>query len=169
MIKYRLPYLLIFIILIAVSCSKDEKKSTDVSAIKRGWVTGTWKQKDLVLAYPIPFGGQDLPVGFSVYNISGYLPVSGPMIDCSIGNTYTFNADSSFTINGCTELMLPDIGASGKWRLEVYDAVLRLTADSKSAPYWTNSITEKEWSIGMSIYLAEADASIPVNLLLEKN
>lgn len=170
MSKNRFQYLLAFIILVNLACKKDETKTPDVSATKRSWVTGTWKQKDLVLAYPIPFGGQDLPIGFSVYNLTGYLPVSGPMIECSKDNTYTFNADSTFAISGCTELMLPDIGAAGKWRLEIYDAVLRLTsANSKSAPYWTNSITEKEWSIGMSIYLAEADASIPVNLLLEKN
>jgi hypothetical protein len=152
------------------SCKKDSVKTDDtISKTKRTWVSGTWKQKDLVLGYPVDFGGQQLPVGFSVYNITGYLPVSGPLLDCTKDNTYTFNADSSYTINGCTELMLPNAGAAGKWRLEIYDAVLRLTSsEAKTAPYWTNSLTEKEWSIGLTVYLAEVDANLPVNLILEK-
>ncbi|MCW3116521.1 MAG: hypothetical protein JWM28_603, partial [Chitinophagaceae bacterium] len=153
-----------------VSCKKDKNPVEDSSAIKNGWITsGTWKQKDLVLAYPIDFAGNSLPVGFSIYNITGYLPLSGPLIDCTKDNTYTFKSDSSYAIAGCTELMLPNAGNAGRWKLEIYDAVLRLTsADNKSAPYWTNNITATEWSIGLTIYIAEADASIPVNLLLEK-
>ena len=155
--------------LLSLSCKKDKAKTEDTSAIKHGWINGTWKQKDLVLAYPIDFAGSALPVGFSLYNITGYLPLSGPLIDCTKDNTYTFTADGNYTINGCTELMLPDAGNAGKWQLEVYDAVLRLTSsDNKTAPYWTNTITATDWSIGLTIYVAEADASIPVNLLLQK-
>jgi len=161
--------LLLFIASTVGSCSKDDKKTEDVSATRRSWVSGTWKQKDLVLAYPIDFAGQQLPVGFSIYNITSYLPVSGPDIDCTKNNTYTFNADNSYTISGCTSLMLPKAGNAGKWGLEVYDAVIRLTSsDNKTAPYWTNSLTENTWSIGLTLYVAEADANIPVNLLLEK-
>lgn len=156
--------------LVSLSCKKDSSPtSTNTSQTKRTWISGTWKQKDLALAYPIDFGGQSLPVGFSIYNITSYLPVSGPMLDCTKDNTYTFNADSSYTINGCTDLELPNAGNGGKWRLEVYDAVLRLTSsDSKTAPYWTNSLSETEWSIGLTIHIAEADADLPVNLILEK-
>ena len=161
--------LLLCIALFSAACKKDDVKTEDASAIKLGWVKGTWKQKDLVLGYPIDFGGQQLPVGFSIYNITGYLPVSGPMIDCTKDNTYTFNNDNSYAITGCTELMLPMAGNAGKWQLEVYDAVMRLTSsDNKTAPYWTNSITATKWSIGLTIYVAEADANLPVNLLLEK-
>jgi len=156
--------------LMALSCKKDSSSSpSNTSQTKRSWISGTWKQKDLTLAYPIDFAGQSLPVGFSIYNITSYLPVSGPMLDCTRENTYTFNTDSSYVINGCTELELPNAGNDGKWRLEVYDAVLRLTSsDSKTAPYWTNSLSETEWSIGLTIHIAEADADLPVNLILEK-
>jgi hypothetical protein len=164
-------HLLLFIslCLVMMSCKKDSAKTDNTSETKLGWVKGTWKQKDLVLGYPIDFAGQELPVGFSIYNITGYLPVSGPLLDCTKANTYTFNTDDSYQINGCTELMLPNAGNGGKWKMEIYDAVLRLTSsDNKTAPYWTNSITEKEWSIGLTIFIAEADANLPVNLILEK-
>lgn len=155
---------------IFLSCKKEKVTTDNSSAIKTGWITtGTWKQKDLVLAYPIDFAGSSLPVGFSIYNITGYLPLSGPLIDCTQNNTYTFKTDSSYAITGCTELMLPTAGNAGKWKLEVYDAVLRLTSsDNKSQPYWTNNITATQWSIGLTLYVVEADANIPVNLLLEK-
>jgi hypothetical protein len=159
----------ILLCLFIFSCKKDSVKSDNISQTKRTWVSGTWKQKDLVLGYPIDFGGQQLPVGFSVYNITSYLPLSGPMLDCTKDNTYTFNSDSSYTITGCTDLMLPNAGTAGKWRLEVYDAVLRLTSsESKTAPYWTNSLTEKEWNIGLTVHIVEVDADLPVNLILEK-
>ena len=165
------PFLLFYLLaFLTCSCKKDSPKVNDSSATKYTWITtGVWKQKDLVLAYPIDFAGSSLPVGFSIYNITGYLPVSGPLIDCTKDNTYTFKTDSTYTISGCTELMLPNAGNTGKWRLEIYDAVLRLTsADSKTAPYWTNSLTATSWSIGLTIYVVEADANLPVNLLLEK-
>jgi hypothetical protein len=155
---------------IFLSCKKEKGPTDNSSAIKTGWITsGTWKQKDLVLAYPIDFAGSSLPVGFSIYNITDYLPVSGPLITCTQNNTYTFKGDNSYAITGCTELMLPTAGNAGKWKLEVYDAVLRLTSpDNKSQPYWTNNITATQWSIGLTLYVVEADANIPVNLLLEK-
>jgi len=163
-----ISFLLVCIIL--CSCKKDTEVTNDTATTKFKWITtGTWKQKDLVLAYPIDFAGSSLPVGFSLYNITGYLPVSGPLIDCTKDNTYTFNSDSSYAINGCTDLMLAGAGSAGKWRLEIHNAVLRLTAaDNTSNPYWTNKLTETEWSLGMTLYIAEADASLPVNLILEK-
>lgn len=161
--------LAILLCLFIFSCKKDKAKTNDTSQTKRSWITGTWAQKDLVLGYPIDFGGQELPVGFSVYNLTSYLPVSGPLLDCTKNNSYTFNNDSSYSINGCTDLMLPNAGTAGKWRLEIYDAVLRLTSSGdKTAPYWTNSLTDKEWSIGLTVHIAEVDADLPVNLLLEK-
>jgi hypothetical protein len=161
----------ILLCLVIISCKKDSAatNSDSISKTKRSWISGTWKQKDIVLGYPVDFGGQQLPVGYSVYNITSYLPVSGPLLDCTKDNTYTFNSDSSYTINGCTELMLPNAGNAGKWRMEIYDAVIRLTSSAnKTAPYWTNNISAKEWSIGLTVYLAEVDANLPVNLILEK-
>jgi len=155
---------------IFLSCKKENVTTENISAIKTGWITsGTWKVKDLVLAYPVNLGTGDLPVGFSVYNLTPYLPVSGPVIDSTKTNTYTFNADKSYVISGNTKLLLPIAGNAGKWQLEIYDAVLRVTAtDKQTAPYWTNNITATNWSIGLTIYLVEADANLPVNLLLEK-
>ena len=152
------------------SCKKDDEVINNTAATKFNWITaGTWKQKDLVLAYPIEFAGNELPVGFSLYNITGFLPVSGPLIDCTKDNTYSFKADSSYAITGCTDLVLPGAGNAGNWRLEVHNAVLRLMAPStEGSPYWTNTLTENEWSLGMTIYIAEADAHLPVNLIIEK-
>jgi len=152
------------------SCKKDEEIVDNTATTKFNWITaGTWKQKDIQLAYPIPFGGQDLPVGFSLYNIAGYLPYTGPMINCTKNNTYNFGSDSSFSITGCTDLIFPVTGNAGKWRLEIHNAVLRLTAaEDKTNPYWTNTLTENQWSLGMTIYIAEADANVPVNLIIEK-
>ncbi len=161
--------LAVVLCLFLFSCKKDEAKSDDTSQKKHSWIKGTWVQKDLQLAYPVKFAGQNLPVGFSVYNITGYLPVSGPLLNCTKNNSYTFNNDSSYAINGCTDLMLPTAKSAGKWRLEIYDAVLRLTSSpDQTAPYWINSLTEKEWSIGLTVYIAEVDKDLPVNLLLEK-
>jgi len=152
------------------SCKKDDEVVDKTATTKYNWITaGTWKQKDIQLAYPIKFAGQKLPVGFSLYKITGYLPVSGPLIDCTKTNTYSFKTDSSYAITGCTDLLLAGAGLAGKWRLEVHNAVLRLMAPStEGSPYWTNTLTENEWSMGMTLYIAEVDEYLPVNLIIEK-
>ena len=164
--------LLIIPVFLGSSCSKDEVKKDDLETTKKGWVTGKWKQKDVVLAYPIPFGGQELPVGFSLLNIADYLPVTGPLLTCTVNNTYTFDAKGSYTIEGCTELILPHTGNAGTWNLQVYGSALHLVAaDNTDTPLWINNISSTDMKLGslsFTIYVAEADADIPVYLLLEK-
>jgi hypothetical protein len=164
--------LLIIPVLLGSSCKKDEAKTEDLATTKKGWVTGKWKQKDLVLAYPIPFGGQELPVGFSLYQIADYLPITGPMITCTADNSYTFDEKGNFAITGCTELVLPNTGNSGTWNLQVYGSALHLiSADNKDTPLWIdniNSTNMKLGSLSFTIYVAEADANIPVYMILEK-
>jgi hypothetical protein len=154
------------------ACKKDDAKHEDLATVKKGWLTGTWKQKDVVLAYPIPFAGQELPVGFSLYNIADYLPISGPLITCTADNTFTFDQSGSFTITGCTDLILPNTGSSGTWNLQVYGSALHLVStDNKDTPLWIDKISStylKMGSLSFTIHIAEADADIPVYLILEK-
>ncbi|MCC6287323.1 MAG: hypothetical protein IT249_05510 [Chitinophagaceae bacterium] len=156
------------------SCKKEEVKE-DLATIKKNFLTGTWKQKDLALGYPIKFAGQKLPVGFSLYNITSYLPVSGPLIDCTKTNTYTFDAGGGYTITGCTDLILPHAGNSGKWNMQAYGSALHLVAGENDTPLWIESIDANNLKIGSLSYtinIYEADppdgADIPVFLLLEK-
>lgn len=154
------------------SCSKDEEPKEDLATTKKNWLTGTWKQKDVQLAYPIPFNGQELPVGFSLLSIAGYLPLTGPMLTCTANNTFTFDETGSFNINGCTELILPHTGNAGTWNLQVYGSALHLiSADNKDQPLWIDKINSTDMKIGSlsyTIYVAEADADIPVYLVFEK-
>ncbi|MBZ5858897.1 hypothetical protein [Flavihumibacter profundi] len=166
--------LLIIPAFLIASCKKEETKTEDLATTKKGWVTGTWKQKDLVLAYPIPnpFGGPDFPVGYSLYNLAPYLPITGPGITCSADNIYAFDSTGNFTITGCTELILPDAGNSGKWNLQVYGSALHLVStDNKDTPLWINNINSTDMKLGslsFTIHFAEFGADIPVYILLEK-
>lgn len=170
--KTVLLWLLLYAAIGFSACKKEGTKKEDLATVKKGWLTGTWKQKDLVLAYPIPFAGQELPVGFSLYNIADYLPVTGPMITCTAANTFTFDKAGTFTITGCTDLILPNAGSSGTWNLQVYGSALHLVStDNKDTPLWIDQISStylKMGSLSFTIHVAEADADIPVYLILEK-
>lgn len=170
--KTVLLWLLLYAAIGFSACKKEDTRKEDLATVKKGWLTGTWKQKDLVLAYPIPFAGQELPVGFSLYNIADYLPVTGPMITCTADNVFTFDKTGSFTITGCTDLILPNAGSSGTWNLQVYGSALHLVStDNKDTPLWIDKITSsylKMGSLSFTIHVAEADADIPVYLILEK-
>ena len=164
--------LLIIPVLLSASCKKDDAKTEDLATTKKGWVTGKWKQKDVVLAYPIPFGGQELPVGFSLLNIADYLPVTGPLLTCTANNVFTFDEKGAYTIEGCTELILPNTGNAGTWNLQVYGSALHLvSASNVDTPLWIDHITSTDMKLGslsFTIFIAEADANIPVYLILEK-
>jgi len=167
--------LLIFPLLIT-SCKKDDaqKANGDLSATKKEWVTGTWKQTDIQLAYPIPnpLGGDDLPVGTSLHLLAGYLPLTGPMIEATSDNVFNFDAKGTYTITGATDWMLPNAGNSGTWNLQVYGSALHLiSGDAKDTPLWLDTIDASNLKIGSlsnTIYVAEVDADIPVYFIFEK-
>ena len=168
--------LLIAPALLITSCKKEEAKKEDLATIKKGWVTGTWKQTDIVLAYPIPFAGQRLPVGFSLHNIVGYLPVTGPQITATKDNLFTFDPKGTFSITGSTDFIMPNAGNTGTWNLQVYGSALHLiSSDGKDTPLWIEDIsttTMKLGSLSNTVNVFEADppdgADIPVYFIFEK-
>lgn len=164
--------LLIAPLLLFMSCEKEPKKLEDPTIVKMEMLTGSWKQTDIVLAYSIPFAGQQLPVGYSLHNIVGYLPVTGPKITATSNNVFDFNANGTFTITGSTDFILPNTGNSGTWNMQAYGAALHLISSSqKDVPIWVENISAtdlKLGSLGFTVAVAEAGANVPVFLLFKK-
>ena len=166
--------LLIAPVLLITSCRKEEPKKEDLAAIKEGWLTGTWKQTDITLAYPIPnpFGGDDLPVGTSLHILASFLPLTGPQITATQGNIFTFDSKGTFSITGSTDFMMPNAGNTGTWNLQVYGSALHLiSTDGKDTPLWIEDINATNMKLGSlsnTIYVAEVDADIPVYFIFEK-
>ncbi|MCO5241034.1 MAG: hypothetical protein M9904_13370 [Chitinophagaceae bacterium] len=165
--------LLIAPVLLFMSCEKDTAtKLVDPAIAKKEILTGSWKQTDIVLAYSIPFAGQQLPVGFSLHNIVGYLPVTGPKITATKDNVFVFNANGTFSITGSTDFILPKTGNSGTWNLQAYGSALHfVSADQKDVPVWVESMSAtdlKLGSLGFTVAVAEAGANVPVFLLFKK-
>ncbi|MFT3947684.1 MAG: hypothetical protein QM763_12005 [Agriterribacter sp.] len=177
--KFQTFNLLLFFIplLTFTSCDKETvKKLEDPTLRKQEWITGSWKQTDIVLAYSIPFAGQQLPVGFSLHNVVDYLPLTGPKITATKDNVFTFDAKGTFSITGSTDFILPNTGNSGTWNLQAYGAALHLiSADNVDIPIWIeslDSINLKLGSLGFTVNIYEANppkgANVPVYLIFEK-
>lgn len=164
---------LLFFLLTAASCKKDDEiKKTNTE--KYQWITGTWQQKDLQLGVTAELGGQTIPEGTSMIALAPLIgqalgsPEIAQAILCTKDNTYTFNADSSFSINGCTILILPNAGNAGKWKLTVFQAVLQLTSENgKDDPHWINNITDSTLNLSLTVHIPGV-GDAPLNLLLEK-
>ncbi len=149
------------------SCKKEEDVS--IEDLRKNNIAGSWKVKDLTLAYAVKFGGQSLPVGFSLFNLADMLPVSGPKIKCVKEASYSFTPNFSYNISGCTDLVFPGAGESGSWSLALNGGILKLGA----TPYTTTAMTEKSWTLTNTILILEADpgkggALVPINITLEK-
>lgn len=155
------------------SCKKD-KNIPKVNTEKYQWITGTWKQKDLQLGVTAKLGGQKIPAGTSMIALAPLIgqalgnPEIAQAILCTKNNVYTFNADSTFSIQGCTMLILPNAGNSGKWNLTVFQAVLQLTSTSGNPdPHWINSITDSSLNLSLTVNIPGV-GDAPLNLLLVK-
>jgi len=165
--------LLIVPLFFIASCKKEETQGEDLATIKEGWVTGTWKQTDIQLAYPIPspFGGT-LPVGTSLHDLAPFLPYTGPMITATNENVFTFEPKGNYNLAGSTDFMLPNTTTSGTWNLQVYGSALHLlSTDDTDTPLWVDKIDSgnlKLGSLSTTVYIAEVDADIPVYFLFEK-
>lgn len=171
--KALLLLLLCTPLLFFTSCKKEDVKKEDLATIKKNWLIGTWKQTDITLAYPIPnpFGGDDLPVGTSLHLLSGYLPITGPMIEATKDNVFTFDQKGSYSITGSIDWMLPHSAATGTWNLQVYGSALHLLSGDSDVPLWIDKIDATNLKLGSlsnTIYVAEVDADIPVYFLFEK-
>ncbi|GGC37625.1 hypothetical protein GCM10011386_32160 [Parapedobacter defluvii] len=160
------------------SCSKKEAPETDYAAIKKVWLTGSWKQQDITLGVSTSV---NLPDGTKLPLIAGSSMISDPTINAllsallgenrflaTVNNSFTFGADGTYSIDGATDLIMPQAEKAGKWELEVYGAVIALysSADVR-APYWVNSMNEKEMSVGLIVKFPGL-GDVPLNLLLEK-
>lgn len=148
-----------------ISCGKDDKEVL-IEESRQKNIAGTWKMKDITLAYPIPADvfGVELPVGFSVFNVTSMLPLSGPKLDCTKNTEYIFNSNYSYSINGCYDLIFPDAGESGNWSLSLNGGIIQLGGK----PYMTTAMTKNTWSISNTVFILEAGAAVPVNIILEK-
>lgn len=157
------------------SCKKDDEPKEDVSAIKKGWVTGTWKQKDITLGVdvsitlPAPYGKVTIKAGSSM--------LDDPIIDLlgvadffkpTRNNTYTFKGDETYQIDGDVALILPVAGTTGSWKLEVYNAVLAFFPSSeKRDPHWINALNASKLTLALTVKIPGL-GDAPLNLLLEK-
>ena len=165
--------LLAMLLFLFVSCKKETVKN-EAKSENREWVSGTWKQKDLVISVSVKLGGQSIPEGTSMITLAPLLgqalgnPAIADAILCTKDNTYSFNADGTYSINGCTDLILPSAGDKGKWDLTIYDAVLQLTSsgDTKD-PHWINSITSNTMNLALTVNFPGV-GNAPLGLILEK-
>lgn len=160
------------------ACSKDDEPANDYSAIKKGWVTGDWKQKDIILAVST---NVRLPDGTSLPLIEGSSMITDPTINALLGalfggnpflatrdNVYRFNGNETYEIQGNAQFILPEIGTDSTWKLEVYDAVLALypSADERY-PHWINSLTSSQLNLSLTLNFPGL-GDVPLHLLLEK-
>lgn len=160
------------------SCDKEKEPVDDISTIKKTWVTGAWKQKDILLGVSTTVS---LPDGTRLPLNAGSSMITDPTINALLGalfggnpfqatgnNVYTFNNDDTYEMAGNTQFILPDIGSNGTWKLEVYDAVLALYPSPDARyPYWVNSMTSSQLDLSVTLNFPGL-GDVPLNLLLEK-
>jgi len=175
MIKRYVAILAIFALpaFIPISCKKDEVRK-DPGAWKYDLVRGNWKQKDLVISVDVKLGGQKIPAGTSMIQLA---PLIGQALGndaiaeallCTQHNTYSFNADGTYAINGCTALILPVAGNKGNWKLTVYDAVLQFSPSADtSVPHWINNLTDSTLELALTVSIPGV-GDAPLGLILEK-
>ncbi|HEX5026454.1 MAG TPA: hypothetical protein VFV68_14345 [Agriterribacter sp.] len=165
--------LLIVPLFFITSCKKEDAQGEDLATVKEGWLTGTWKQTDILLAYaiPSPFGGT-LPVGTSLHVLAPYLPFTGPKITATNDNVFTFDAKGAYNLSGSIDFMLPNTTNSGTWNMQVYGSALHLmSTDNEDTPLWVDKIDAENLKLGSlstTVYIAEVDADIPVYFIFEK-
>lgn len=180
-ILYTFTAILLFSPTLFFSCKKDEAPKTDLAAIKKEWVTGSWKQKDIQLGVStnvtVPGVGKiPLKEGMSMLDD----PIINALLTGAVGanpfvytrnNIYDFNGDGNYEVDGIvdfgggTSLLA---GASGTWDTEVYGSVLALFPEKdKRDPHWINNITASKLNLAISVSLPGL-GDVPMKLLLEK-
>lgn len=171
---YFRSFVIIFSLFLFLGSCKKEDAIKQTPSFKKEWVTGTWKQKDLVISVQVKLGGTKIPAGSSMIALAPLLgqalgnPAIAQMILCTKENQYSFNGQGSFDITGCTDFILPKVGNKGTWGLEVYDAVLELTsAKNEKDPHWINNITAKTMELALTVNIPGV-GDAPLALILEK-
>ncbi len=172
----------LFILIIAINaCKKEENTPLKLGKEipKKEWISGTWTQKDIQFAVDIPKAalGVAIPAGSSLIDLApllglGLNPEVGKLVQFTQLNTFTFNADGTYSIENPlgtapVSFILPDAGTAGHWELTVFQAVVQLTPDGGDAdPHWVNDISENTLNISFTLKLAGND--VPMNLILQK-
>lgn len=160
------------------SCKKDESPKKDYADTKKGWVTGTWKQKDILLGVSTKV---KLPNGTSLPLVEGSSMLDDPTINALLkalfggnpfvltrANTYSFNTDDTYKMEGNVDLILPVAGKSGKWGSEVYGSVIALFPKAETRdPHWINSITASKMNLSLTVNFPGL-GDVPLKLILEK-
>ncbi len=167
--------LLILLIFLFASCKKDTAdENAQFPNKNQEWATGTWKQKDLVISVPVNIAGQDIPAGTSLITLAPLIgqalgdPAIADAILCTADNIYSFNADGTYEITGCTDLILPVAGNSGTWNLTIYSAVVQfISTKGDKDPHWINSITSNTLNLALTVQFPGLGAA-PLGLILEK-
>lgn len=174
-----LPLLMASFFLIA-SCKKDESPKTDLATAKKEWVTGSWKQKDILLgvsvSVSVPGGKIPLKEGMSMLDD----PTINALLTQAVGanpflytrnNTYNFNSDGNYAVDGIIDFgggAKVLAGGSGTWDTEVYSSVLALFPEKdKRDPHWINTITATRLNLAISVSLPGL-GNVPMKLLMEK-
>ncbi|MET3879012.1 hypothetical protein [Chitinophaga sp. OAE865] len=153
--------------LLTGACKKD-KPATPEKSPKYDLVKGTWKQQDIVLAVDVKLNKQNIPKGTSILALAPLLGPGGALFTCTAGNTYRFNEDGSFAIEGCTTLILPVAGNSGTWDLDVHDSVLKLvSAKNENDPHWIENISSSNLDLSLTVTIPGV-ATVPLILKLKK-
>jgi hypothetical protein len=95
-------------------------------------------------------------------------PAVAEALTCTEHNTYRFNKDGTYSIDGCTGLILPVAGNTGSWKLTVYDAVLQLSpAAGTDDPHWINRLTDSTMELALTVTIPGV-GDAPLALILKK-
>lgn len=154
-------------LLLAGSCKKSHTDNAQPS-IRNSLIAGQWTQQDIVLAVGVKMGGQNIPAGTSIITLAPLLGAGGAGFTCTKNNTYKFNTDGSYSITGCTDLILPKSGGGGNWNLDVHDAVLKLTSQKgDNDPHWIENISSTNLDVSLTVTIPGV-ATVPLVLKLKK-
>lgn len=160
------------------SCTKEAHPESDYASIKQGWLIGNWKQQDIRLGVSTTVR---LPDGTRLPLEAGSSMISDPTINAllaallggnpflaTVDNSYIFGSNGEYEIDGSADIIMPQVGNAGEWKLEVHGAVIALYPSTDvRAPYWINSMDENDMSLGLTINFPGL-GDVPLNLLLEK-
>ncbi|HEY9261323.1 hypothetical protein [Chitinophaga sp.] len=153
--------------LLTMACKKNKDTKPEPSQ-KYGQIAGTWQQKDIVFAVSVKLGGQNIPAGTSILPLAPLLGPAGALFTCTKTNTYQFGSDGNFSIDGCTELILPTAGNAGTWKLDVHDAVFLLTSQKgDNDPHWIENVSDSALDLSITVTIPGV-ATAPLILKLKK-
>jgi hypothetical protein len=159
--------------ILSAGCKKDTAPA-DPNAWKYPMVEGEWSQQDLVISVDVKLGGQKIPAGTSMIQLAPLIgqalgdPAVAEALTCTGHNTYRFNKDGTYAIDGCTGLILPVAGNTGSWKLTVYDAVLQLSpAAGTDDPHWINRLTDSTMELALTVTIPGV-GDAPLALILKK-